>query len=211
MTDETEIKRFVVDCERLPLHFPTHRHSPEFWEALGRAVATFGFLEETLGKAIFAFMATRRIPADTIDEEYKRWLPTLEKAVTDPLGGLINAYEEAVRANSDATIPNLQDLLSHLREVAARRNVICHGSWRSPDDQGRSVPFYVDKKRGVWETPIDVAHLVQLRQQVAELSCAVVNSVTQMGYQFPGSKGPGKPVFQSQRENERGSAKDSGV
>lgn len=210
MTDEAEFKRFAVDCGRLPAHFPTHRHNAEFWEALGRAVATFGFLEETLGKAIFALTATRKIPADTIDEEYKKWLPTLEKALTDPLGGLINSYDEAVRANSDATIPNLPDLLSHLREAVSRRNVICHCSWGSPDDQGRSVPSYVDKKRGVWETPIDVAHLEQLRQHVAELSCAVVNSVTQMGYQFPGSKGPGKPVFQPRHANERRNAKNSG-
>jgi len=195
MTGETEIKPFAVDCERLPALFPTHRHKAEFWEALGRAVAAFGFLEETLGKAIFAFTATRKIPAVMIDEEYRKWLPTLEKALTDPLGGLINSYEEAVRANGDAMIPNLQGLVTTLREAATRRNVICHGSWQSPDYQGRSVPFYVDKKRGIWETPIDVAHLAQLRQHVAELSCAVVNSVTQLGYQFPGSNGPGKQVF----------------
>lgn len=177
MSDE----RFAVDCDRLPTHFPTHRHSAEFWEALGRAVAAFGFLEEILGKAIFAFTATRKIPADKIEEEYKKWLPTLEKALTDPLGGLIKSYEEAVRANGAATIQNFDDLLNHLRDAASWRNVICHGSWQSPDDQGRSVPFYVDKKRGVWEMPIDVEHLGQLRQHVAELSCAVVTSVTQMG------------------------------
>ena len=118
MTDETEIKQFAVDCERLPTHFPTHRHKAEFWEALGRAVATFGFLEETLEKAIFAFTATRKVPADIIDEEYRKWLPTLEKALTDPLGSLISSYEEAVRANGDAQIPNLQDLVSRLREAA---------------------------------------------------------------------------------------------
>ncbi len=106
MTDETEIKRFAVDCERLSAHFPTHRHRAEFWEALGRAVAAFGFLEETLGKAIFAFTATRKVPADMIDEKYRKWLPTLEKALTDPLGGLISSYEEAVRANGDADILN---------------------------------------------------------------------------------------------------------
>ena len=196
MTEDSEIKRFSIDCDQLPANFPTNRHSAEFWEALGRAVAAFGFLEEVLGKAIFALTATRKIPTDQIEVEYEKWLPTLEKALTDPLGGLISAYERAIRANDNAKMPSLDDLLEHLREAATRRNVICHGSWRSPDDQGRSVPFYVDKKRGSWETPIDIAHLAQLRQHVAELSCAVMNSVTQTGYQFPGSKGPGQPVFQ---------------
>jgi len=196
MTEELETKRYCIDCEQLPADFPTHRHSADFWEALGRAVAAFGFLEEVLGKAIFALTATRRIPANQVEQEYEKWLPTLEKALTDPLGGLISAYVEAARANDSAKISNLDDVLKHLREAASQRNVICHGSWRPPDGQGRSVPFYVDKKRGVWEKPVDVAHLAQLRQHVAELSCAVMNSVTQMGYQFPGSNGPGSPIFQ---------------
>jgi len=59
---ESEPKNSVVNIEELPTGFPTHKHPSEFWEALGRTVATFGFLEETLGKAIFAFTATRRIP-----------------------------------------------------------------------------------------------------------------------------------------------------
>jgi hypothetical protein len=195
MCDEVETKRFIVDCDQLPPHFPTHGHDAVFWEALGRAVAAFGFLEEMLGKAIFAFTATRLIPDNQIEAEYERWLPTLERALTDPLGNLIDSYGKAVRNNSKATKSNLDDLLNNLREAASRRNVICHGSWQLPDDGGRSVPFYVDKKRGVWETPIDVADLVQLRQQVAELSCDVVNTVTQMGYQFPGSEGHGNPIF----------------
>ena len=196
MTEDSEIKRSYIDREQLPANFPTHRHNAEFWEALGRAVATFGFLEEVLGKAIFALTATRKIPTDQIEVEYEKWLPNLEKALTDSLGGLISAYECAVHANDNAKIPSMDDLLEHLREAATVRNAICHGSWRnSPDDQGRSVPFYVDKRFRIWETSIDVEYLAKLRQHVAELSCDVMNSVTQMGYQFPGSKGPGEPIF----------------
>lgn len=61
VTNESKVKGFVVDIDKLPANFPTHRHDPAFWEALGRTVATFGFLEEVLGKAIFAFTATRDI------------------------------------------------------------------------------------------------------------------------------------------------------
>jgi hypothetical protein len=38
-----------------------------FWEALGRTIATFGFLEEVLGKAIFAFTATTQYQESDID------------------------------------------------------------------------------------------------------------------------------------------------
>jgi hypothetical protein len=194
VTSESKKEGFAVDLDRLPANFPTHRHEAEFWEALGRAVATFGFLEEVLGKAIFAFTATRQIPPDQIEIEYEKWLPTLERALVDPLGGLIDSYGSAARKHQNVPT-HLDDLLEKLREAAVWRNTICHGSWRAPDEQGRSLPLYVDKKRGVFETPIDTAAVKQLQRHVAELACAVVNTVTQMGYQFPGSKGPGKPVF----------------
>ena len=197
MTEDSEIERFFIDREQLPANYPTHWHGAEFWEALGRAVATFGWLEWVLGRAIFALTATRKIPADKFEVEYEKWLRTLEKALTDPLGGLIREYERAIRANDEAKIPD--DLLEHLRKAAKLRNVICHGAWQNPDDKGRSVPiFYMAKKRDTkrkcFATPIDVAYLAQLRQAVVELSCDVINSVTQMGYQFPGSEGPGKSI-----------------
>jgi hypothetical protein len=39
-------KGFRIDQNGVPPQFPTHLHSSVFWEHLGRAVATFGFLEE---------------------------------------------------------------------------------------------------------------------------------------------------------------------
>jgi hypothetical protein len=75
LKDEDSISRFRVDFDKLPAQFPTHRHPVEFWEALGRVVATFGFLEETLGKAIFSFTATRQYPDTEIQAAYERSLP----------------------------------------------------------------------------------------------------------------------------------------
>ena len=191
---DPQIDSFVVDVDRLPPDFPTGRHDGAFWEALGRAVATFGFLEEVLGRAIFAFTATRQFSLDQIEAEYASWLPTLERALVDALGSLIDSYGRHARAHQNAP-EHLDDLLGKLREAAVWRNTICHGSWRAPDQHGRSLPFYVDRKRGVFETPVDIAMLKQLQRHVAELACAVVSTVTQMGYQFPGSNGAGKPIM----------------
>lgn len=196
---ESEPKSFVVNIEELPMGFPTHKHSSEFWEALGRTVATFGFLEETLGKAVFAFTATRRIPPNNIDAEFEKWFPTLERALIDPLAGLITSYAKAVRAHNCAeAFTNLDDLLSALYKTSAIRNVLCHGSWRTPDKEGRSVPLFVNKQMEVFQTPIDVAYLNQMQRHVAELVCHVMNSVTFLGWQFPGSKGPGLPIWPHQ-------------
>ncbi len=48
----------------------------------------------------------------------------------------------------------------------------------------------------VWDTPIDSAYLQQTQKAVAELACEVVTTVTHMGWQFPGTRGPGKTVFE---------------
>jgi hypothetical protein len=178
----------------LPEGFPTHKHDPEFWEALGRAVATYGFLEDTLCKAIFAFTATTRYEESEIDEAYKAWLSTLERALVDPLGNLIDVYGKVVRNNSTATITNLDELLEDLRKASKLRNVICHGSWGPPDAKGATVPSFINKQKEVFKTPIDKAFLEQLREGTKGLACTIIDSVTHMGWQFPGSIGPGEVI-----------------
>jgi len=185
----------LVDKSKLPVDFPTHLHNAEFWEALGRVVATFGYLEGTLARAIFAFTATRPYEESEVQEAFDSWLPTLERALYDPLGKLISSFEKAVRAHPHATITNLDELVAALRQASELRNVLCHGSWPPPDLLGKSVPFYVDTKKRIFETAVDRAFLQQVQRHAAELACEVVNTVTHMGQQFPGSGGPGRPVW----------------
>ncbi len=195
MNGQSENKKFYVNLADLTPGFPTHHHSDEFWAALGRAIATFGFLEEILGKAIFSFTGTRRFPVDEVDAEYQKWLPVLERALSDQLGKLIGSYETAVRSHNTADVPNLAALVVDLRNAAVIRNALCHGSWRPPDAEGRSVPLFVNNKKEIFETAVDVAFLNQAQRHVAELSCDVINSVTQQGWQFPGSNGPGMRIY----------------
>lgn len=190
----------IVDVAGLPPDFPTHLHTEQFWEQLGRTVATFGFLEETLGKAIFALTATRKYEDSEIDAAYAKWLPTLNRAVSDPLGGLIDSYGKALREHPEVKYAGADTLIADLRSAAQLRNVLCHGSWRTPDSSGKSLPFFITSKMMKFETPIDVAHLKQTRAHVVELVCAVVNSVTHMGWQFPGTAGPGEVVYKSRKE-----------
>jgi len=194
MTNKKQV-RHIVDQDRLPDKFPTHKHERAFWESLGRAVATFGFLEEILARAIFAFTATRPYDEAEIQQAYEEWLPKLERALKDPLGRLIDIYGKAVRDNPDATIDNLDDLLISLRKASAMRNILCHGSWRLPDASGASLPFFVNHQRMVVDSAMDSQFIDQVQRNAAELVCAVINSVTHMGLQFPGSAGPGKAIW----------------
>lgn len=191
---EDEIKRVVVDWKNLPPKFPTHAHHAEFWEQLGRTIATFGFLEEMLGKAIFAITGTTEYSEEAVAEELDKWVPKLERALYQPLNQLIDVYVKSVRDNQSSTIENLAELEKDLRKAAEIRNVLCHGSWRIPDSDGASVPHFVNKQMVVFDTAVDIAFLERVQAHVAELGCAVINTVTRMGWQFPGSAGPGKPI-----------------
>jgi hypothetical protein len=55
-------KRYVVDLSNLVPLYPTHRHSPMFWEALGRTVATFGFLERSAGQSNLRLYRDKTVP-----------------------------------------------------------------------------------------------------------------------------------------------------
>ena len=196
MTQEATGEGTVLNLEKLPAQFPTHRHDPAFWESLGRAVATFGFLEEVLTKAIFSFTATKPYKPSEIDKAFEEWLPTLEKALSDTLGALITKYKKAVEDHPDATFENFEELIEDLRKLSKCRNALCHGSWRPPDENGISVPLFVDRgTKTVFDTSIDCQVLNQIQKVVANLSCFVVSTVTSMGWQFPGSLGPGKPIW----------------
>lgn len=195
----TEKDRYVVDQARLPTDYPTHIQPADFWEALGRTVATFGLLEEVLCKAIFALTVTRTYSDAEIASAYEEWVVMLERSLSDPLGNLIDTYGKAVREHPEATISNRNDLLKDLRAASKVRNVLCHGSWRMPDPCGASIPFYVNKQSEQFDTPIDKTWLEVTRQHAVELICAVVDSVTHMGFQFPSSSGPGIPVWNSNK------------
>ena len=188
---------YCINQDCLPDRFPTHRHEATFWESLGRAVATFGFLEEILGKAIFSFTATRPYEETEIDQAYTEWLPKLERALTDPLGNLIDAYGKAVRDNPDASIDYLDELLDDLREVSKMRNVLCHGSWRPPDKSGASLPFFMNRQKLLFDSAVDRKFIDQVQQHTTSLACAVINTVTNMGWQFPGSSGSGKTICET--------------
>lgn len=185
----------IIDQSALPEMYPTHMHESAFWENLGRVVGTFGFLEEVLGKAIFAFSGTTKYKPNEIEKAYAEWLPKLEKSLSNPLAGLIDTYGKAVRDFSGSKIENIEYLLNDLREASKYRNALCHGSWRKPDSNGFSVPLFVNKQNEKFETPVNIDFLIQVRKHTCELVCAVINTVTHIGLQFPGSGGPGEVIW----------------
>ena len=44
-----------------------------------------------------------------------------------------------------------------LREASRIRNVLCHGSWRTPDKNGASTPLFAERRGEVFDTAVDCA------------------------------------------------------
>ncbi len=81
---------YGIHHDALPAHYPTHLHDATFWESLGRAVATFGFLEEVLARAIFAFTGTKPYSeVEVIEKAFGRVDP---KASTGTLSSAGSSY-----------------------------------------------------------------------------------------------------------------------
>jgi len=189
-------QRHSIDARQLPTFYPTHMHDGQFWEALGRAVASFGFLENVLARAIFAFTATTEYPEDKIEDEYNKWIIKLEKSLSDTLRPLIDTYQASVKNSGHPTPHDFDSLISDLIKVFEYRNVLCHGCWSAPDEKGESIPFYVRKSDKMkFEMPIDIRLLKNIQQAVSELIIAIIETVTTLGYQFPGSRGPGSEIW----------------
>jgi hypothetical protein len=135
----SEPKKSAVDLTKQPSSFSTQMHAPAIWVALGRTVAIFRFLEDTLGKAIFAYTGMGKIPEEQSDEaeENRTLILQHENAVSESFSSLVATYRKAVRDHDGATIENLSYLLDHLKEAEKLRNVPCHESWKKKPDTER--------------------------------------------------------------------------
>lgn len=200
MNDEESVVRAVTDRESLPKMFPTHRHDPEFWEHLGRAIASFGFLEDTLKKAYFSFTGTTPVAPEDAERAVEQWGKMLERIVIMQLWNLANEFEGAATANPNNSTENIGELVADIKKAAEIRNILCHGSWMLPDNEGKSLPRFWKKnlatgKISPFPDKIGIEYLTQVQAHVTDLICSVIDTVTHMGYQFPGGAGPGKPIW----------------
>jgi hypothetical protein len=190
-------KTIYFDLRDQPSLFPTHVFESDFWAHLGRAVATYGFLEFVLGRYVFALTATTSLPEGDLSGLVDQWLKTLKGCLADPLGGLIPRFEKALREHDSSGTDDELMLVSLLKDAKKLRDALCHASWTMADDDGRALPWFINNQLEQLETPIDAEFLTKTQKHVAELACAIVTTVTVRGIQFPGTSGRGKPIGQA--------------
>ena len=133
--------------------WPLRHGRSEFWEALGRTVATFGYLEDILARACYCLAAgTERFgpePADIDEGHFRKWLGTLDRSLTDGMGALTRRLEEVLK--EDNRIPHCArtELIEQLDELRSWRNAICHGSWSFLNEDGSGSLHHYQKLDGI--------------------------------------------------------------
>jgi len=178
----------------LEKYYPTQKHSADFWEHLGRVVATFGFLEEIMAKAYLAFTGNKKLSFNSdkeLEEAYEKWGKELEKVATGQLSFLLKKYKEATKDLEHKIDINM--LYSEVKEANDIRNMLCHASWRAPLQDGKSPLFYARGKGENLETCqqlIDVEYLKQVQESVADITIRVFETVKDQGFDFPGIETP---------------------
>ena len=132
-----------VDRNKLPAEWPTHRGTPAFWEELGRTVAAFGFLEDTLARAYFALTATREYASiGEAEAAFPKWRTKLERSLTDTLASLTSKVGEAFENDDRVPADVGSDIVRRLHELAIWRNALCHGAWVRFDADGSACLRY---------------------------------------------------------------------
>ncbi|MDA1342710.1 MAG: hypothetical protein O2966_02295 [Proteobacteria bacterium] len=149
---------------------------------LGTNCRDIWFFRRGFSKAIFSFSATRPYEENEIEKANSDWLSGLKKTLSDPLGKLIDSCRTAVIENKEVSIKDLDIVIEKLKNASKIRNAICHGSWRLPDTNGASIPFFFDYGNCIFETPIDCLFLKQLQSHTADIACSVINTVTHLGW-----------------------------
>ncbi len=189
----------IINIEAIPNNFPTHKHESEFWECLGRTVATLGFLEEVLKKAILVFnnrelsvyefnsLNTGNFPNE-LEQEIERFNKMIMKSSKSSLGWLKDEFVKSAKKHykTEDGEKHIDSIYNKLDKIQELRNPICHGSWQLPDKQGNSKLFFFNRKHETLETAINIDILKQMQKHTAEVACEIINSVSEAELPYPG-------------------------
>lgn len=175
-----------------PANAPTARANAHFWEELGRVVATFGMLEDTLTRTFYVVSLKRRVEMKgELDEAEAAWRENLEKPLSDTLGQIrVRLENEWEQQNGD--IPqHRRELLEELTALGRERNRLCHGAWvRFGDEDVHTVRFFPKDREmeGNHEQQVSMDDLRTVKQRAANCIGVLIHLVqNEYGVVFPGT------------------------
>ena len=176
----------------VPPNWPTNRANAHFWEELGRLVATFGMLEDTLTRTFYVASLKRRIEMTReLGEAEATWRENLEKPLSDTLGEIRVRLENEWRREEGGMPQHREELLGELTALGRERNRLCHGAWVGfGDDDVNTVRFFPKNKEmeGDHEQQVSMDDLRTMRERAAYCIAALIELVrNEYGVVFPGT------------------------
>ncbi|MCY4541021.1 MAG: hypothetical protein OXB95_01295 [Rhodobacteraceae bacterium] len=127
----------IFDRSSFPENCLTHHGTAEFWEELGRTIASFSFLEYSVANADFALSSTHQFKTkEEFEAAYKSWEKILQASLTGGLKQRIALLK--AHFNGDDRIPKsvAKGIVCRLKEIVDWRNVLCHGAWLQFNEDG---------------------------------------------------------------------------
>ena len=196
---QTDGTGYRIARDHMPHRWPTHRCPAEFWEELGRTIATFGFLEDCLKRANLAVTATRKYESvEEAEAAFARWERDLEKSLDESLRILIKRFVCALNHDDRFRQDYVSKIEKRLNEVADWRNALCHGSWTDYNPKSGMATLRHWPRKG-WrehsERRISRDDLAAICHDVVDITYRVIDAVNSNGIQFPGTEGPGEPAL----------------
>ena len=174
-----------------PPNWPTHRGSEALWEELGRTVASFGMLEDTLARAHFHMTGQQQL-VEGVDpkEQLDAWAARLLRGLTEPLKPLADRLEAAWKALDGELSDRRAEIAQEIRMLADERNRLCHGAWIAFDEPDRGTVRYFPRKFDVGSDYLaarSVQDLTRIRSRVvAIIEDVIVDTEARSGCPFPG-------------------------
>lgn len=182
--------RRYLPLERGHLHpdWPLSGDNPAFWEELGKTVAMFGNLEDTLTSACYGLTKPPADPSDLRAEQvpaYLDWYARIEASRTDAMGVVTDRFIKFLKNDGRIPLAVQDELRAQLDELRRWRNALCHGAWRGFSRNGAGVlsHFYKEKKQVVcFPSKVDLKDLADLRARTVDVIFRVTEAASVAGY-----------------------------
>ena len=188
----------MIDRDRLPKDWPSNPGEAAFWEELGRAVATFTFLEDILARAHLALTATRKYDDfEQAEAAYSQWVRDLKQSLTDSLNALIDKIEKAFDGDERVPPEIGAGIVARLRGLRVWRNALRHGAWENFTTDGSAHLRHFRKGPDgpePLEDRLTLETVSGIRAETTEVTIDLVDIVAAAGVRLPGSALPGFDV-----------------
>ena len=182
--------RAYLPFERAHLHpdWPLSRDNSAFWEELGKTVAMFGDLEDTLTSACYGLTKPPAHPSNLRAEQvpaYLEWYARVEASRTDAMRVATDRFVRLLKEGGRVPHTVRDEIRSQLEELRRWRNALCHGAWHgfSGDGAGVLSHYYMEKKRVVRFPPmVAVKDLADLRARIVDTIVRITEAASVAGH-----------------------------